>query len=117
MYIRMNINKETGNMLYMDIIGKDEEQILFAKLCNLMNNNNKIKYVNLKQLANKLGIKSTCRLSNKLVALEKLGIIIRELGYIGINVNYASKVIEEKQTKPVKDNTDRYIVTISKLDE
>ena len=117
MYLRMTINKETYEMLFMELIEKDEERYLVLNLCNLMDEHNKIKYVNLKQLANKLNIKGTCRLSTKLVKLEKLDIIKREYGYVTINKRYASKVTDDKQIKPIKNNNmdSKYVITVSKL--
>ena len=113
----MTINKETSKMLFKEILEKDEERYLFMNLCDLMDKTNKIKYVNLKQLANSLNIKGTCRLSTKLVALEKLDIIKREYGYVVINKRYASKVTDDKQVKPIKNNNmdSKYVITVSKL--
>lgn len=119
MYLRMGINKETYEMLFMEIIEKDEERYLVLNLCNLMDEHNKIKYVNLKQLANRLNIKGTCRLSTKLVKLEKLGMIKRENGYITVNKRYASKVTDDRQVEPIKNNNidSKYVITVSKLKE
>ena len=117
MYLRMTINKETGKMLFKEILEKDEERYLFMNLCDLMDETNKIRYLGLKQLAEEINLKSISRLSAKFVTLEKLGVVKRENGYVTINKRYASKVTDDKQVEPIKNNNmdSKYVITVSKL--
>ena len=44
LFTRFDINPETKEMKYLEDIEKDEEQILFAKLCSKRRINNKCSY-------------------------------------------------------------------------
>ena len=106
-------------MLFKEILEKDEERYLFMNLCDLMGKANKIRYIGLKQLAEELNLKSISRLSAKFVTLEKLGVVKRENGYITVNKRHASKVTDDIQVEPIKNNNidSKYVITVSKLNE
>lgn len=99
LFIRYDINPDTKRSKYKEAIDKKEEQLLFTDLCDVMIPFwNSIKYSNLNDLANQLGIKGTCRLSTKIVNLEKLNILKRSNGYLYINPHYASKSSDIKNS-------------------
>ena len=99
LFVRFDVRLETKEMKYIEDIEKDEEQILFAKLCSKMTPFwNSIKYTGLKELAEMLKLKSVSRLSNKINSLEGLNIIKRYNGYLYINPHYASKSADIKNS-------------------
>lgn len=99
LFVRFDINTETKEMKYLEDIPKEEEQVLFAKLCSKMIPFwNSIKYTGLKELAEIFKLKSASKLSMKIVNLEKLNIIKRDNGYIYINPQYASRSASVKNS-------------------
>ena len=99
LFIRYDINPDTKRSKYKEAIDKKEEQLLFTDLCDIMIPFwNSIKYNSLNDLASQLNIKGTCRLSTKIVNLEKLSIIKRYNGYLYINPKYASKSSDIKNS-------------------
>ena len=99
LFIRYDISPETKRSKYKEAIDKKEEQLLFTDLCDVMIPFwNSIKYDNLSDLATQLRVKGTCRLSTKIVNLEKIGMIKRSNGYLYVNPHYASKSSDIKNS-------------------